>query len=430
MGDGGGGGDPSNNGQNTNTLFGKMLRIDVRANEARYSVPADNPFVNRMEYRPEIWALGLRNPWRYSFDRETGDLWIADVGQGRFEEVNFQPASSRGGENYGWRRMEASQCYPPGSSCDRTGLTLPVAEYTRSQGVSITGGFVYRGSRYPALRGFYLYADFGTGNIWALQRSGTGWDNRLVLASGLNISTFGQDAAGELYVASYGSGEILAIAADSPGAPPVSVSSVVNSASFAAGVSPGSLATVFGTGITSQTGIVQAQSFPLPADIQGTSVRVNDIDAPILAVANVNGQEQINFQVPYELAGVVTASIVVTNNRVASPPVEVRIVDAQPEAFVITRGPANSAVIWATGLGPVYNAPATGQPAPSAPLAEATRNVSVTVGGVGARVLFAGLVPTLAGLYQINVELPAGATSGAPVTITAGDATSKAVALP
>ena len=160
----------------------------------------------------------------------TKDLWIGDVGQNRAEEVDFQSASSKGGENYGWRRMEALGCYPPGSSCDRAGISLPILEYGRQFGQSVTGGYVYRGSNYPALRGFYLYGDFGSGNLWAVQPQGSGWDNRLVLASQRQISTFGEDESGELYLADY-RGEIYRITA---GPPTASVNAV----------SAGSIATV------------------------------------------------------------------------------------------------------------------------------------------------------------------------------------------
>ena len=319
------------------------------------------------------------------------------------------------------------QCFPQDSTCDRAGLTLPVVEYGRTQGQSITGGFVYRGSRYPSLRGFYLYADFGSGNLWALQPAGSGWDNRLLLNTRLSVSTFGEDASGELYLASYGTGEIFAIVASGPS---VSAEAVVNAASFAPGISPGSLATVFGKGITSLPGIVQPTAFPLPTSFSGVTVTLNGIRAPILAVASVNGQEQINFQAPYELTGVNTATLVVTANGQTSAGINVPIVEAQPEIFAITRGPANTAVLWATGLGAVTNAPATGQPAPADPLSELTRPVTVTVGGVSASVSFAGLAPNFAGLYQINITLPPGAAAGAPVAISTGAATGKAVALP
>jgi hypothetical protein len=204
---------------------------------------------------------------------------------------------------------------------------------------------------------------------------------------------------------------------------------VVNAASFAPGLSPGSLATVFGNGLTALPGIVESAVFPLPSSLGGISVQLNGVAAPIIAVADVNGQEQINFQVPYELAGASTASVVVSVNGESSAPVEVPIVNAQPEIFVITRS-GGAATIWATGLGAVSNAPRTGQPAPVSPLATLSGQVSVTIGGVTAPASFAGLAPNFAGLYQVNVSVPAGVSSGSPVALVVGAATSKPVTLP
>ncbi|MEO8036020.1 MAG: PQQ-dependent sugar dehydrogenase, partial [Acidobacteriota bacterium] len=152
MGDGGSGGDPQNNGQNLGSLLGKILRLDVDGGSP-YAVPASNPFVSRAGARPEIWAYGLRNPWRFSFDRTSGDLWIADVGQDRWEEIDLQPAPSIGGENYGWRTTEARHCFNPSANCSTNGITFPVAEYSHGEGCSITGGYRYRGARYPLLKG-------------------------------------------------------------------------------------------------------------------------------------------------------------------------------------------------------------------------------------------------------------------------------------
>lgn len=425
LGDGGSGGDPQGNGQKTDALLGKMLRIDVESGQNPYAVPRDNPFVSNSSYRPEIWGTGLRNPWKYTFDKTTGDFWIADVGQNRAEEVNFVPASSRGGENYGWNRMEGLQCYPASANCDRTGLTMPILEYSRQQGQSVTGGYVYRGKRFPALVGFYLYGDFGSGNIWATQPLGTGWDNRLVLASGRSISTFGEDESGELYVADYG-GDIYLLAA---GPPAVSANGVVNAASFAEGISSGSLGSIFGSGITALPGIVEAATFPLPTELAGTSVTMNGTRVPIIAVASVSGQEQINFQIPYELAGASRATLIVSANGQSSAPVEVPIANVQPEIFTITRS-GSDATIWATGLGPVSNSPATGRPAPSSPLATLSGTATVTIGGTPANVSFAGLAPNFAGLYQINIAVPAGASTGAPVIVAVSGASSRPSPLP
>ncbi|HUW08418.1 MAG TPA: PQQ-dependent sugar dehydrogenase [Anaerolineae bacterium] len=209
MGDGGQGGDPWGNGQNPETLLGKMLRLDVADTET-YLIPANNPFVGQDTTRPEIWALGLRNPWRFAFDRATGDLYIADVGQNRHEELDFEPAAGPGGHNYGWDAMEGSQCFEPEIGCDPSEFVLPVAEYDHGLGCSATGGVVYRGGRYLALSGVYFYGDFCSGNIWGLRRDSRGqWETAMLLQTDLSISSFGEDGAGEIYVLSYNDGLIF-----------------------------------------------------------------------------------------------------------------------------------------------------------------------------------------------------------------------------
>ncbi len=205
-GDGGAANDRFGNGQNPDTLLGKMLRLDVTTNRSvPYLVPGDNPWVNAdwngRSVRDEIWAVGLRNPWRYSFDRATGDLWIADVGQNLYEEVHYVPAGAAGGLNFGWPIMEGTHCFPQTADCQRAGLEIPVAEYAHGAGdCSVTGGYVYRGTQFPALVGVYLYGDYCSGRIWGLAREGDGWRSVLLLETGLNISSFGEDEAGELYV--------------------------------------------------------------------------------------------------------------------------------------------------------------------------------------------------------------------------------------
>jgi len=201
LGDGGSQGDPNGNGQNLKALLGKMLRIDV--NQEPYAIPPDNPFVNRADARSEIWAYGLRNPWRYSFDRATGDLYIADVGQDTYEEVNFQPASSKGGEDYGWNFMEGLHHYQ-GQAPE--GLTAPIAEYSHSEGgCSVTGGYVYRGPSLPGLKGVYLFGDYCSGIIWGLSRTAAGkWQKVKLWSTSFNISSFGEDEAGEVYVVDHG----------------------------------------------------------------------------------------------------------------------------------------------------------------------------------------------------------------------------------
>jgi len=205
-GDGGSGGDPFGNGQNLTALLGKILRIDVLSGVTPYAIPAGNPFGN------EIWAYGLRNPWRFSFDRLTGDCFLGDVGQDLVEEINFQAAGSGAGVNYGWNLMEGSRCFSA-PTCSSAGLALPVAEYLHGNGdCSVTGGYVYRGSS-TALRGIYLYADFCSGRIWGLRLNGAVWENRLLSDTQFSISTFGEDEAGELYLADYASGDIYRISA-------------------------------------------------------------------------------------------------------------------------------------------------------------------------------------------------------------------------
>jgi glucose/arabinose dehydrogenase len=206
LGDGGSGGDPDGNGQNPATLLGSLLRIDVDGTDPglEYAVPLDNPFVGDPAGRDEIWAYGLRNPWRFSFDRLTGDLFIGDVGQAEVEEIDFQPVASAGGENYGWNIMEGSTCYGGGTGCNDGTLVLPILEYTHDLGRSVTGGFRYRGTDFPRLQGVYLYADYSFGTIWGtVPRCDGAWESRVLAEAPFPLSTFGEDAAGELYVAGY-----------------------------------------------------------------------------------------------------------------------------------------------------------------------------------------------------------------------------------
>ncbi len=202
LGDGGSGGDPQNNAQNLSNLLGKILRLDVGDGSGAYIIPEDNPFVDSAA--PEIWAYGLRNPWRFSFDMETGDLYISDVGQNMWEEVNHLPAGTGSGANLGWRIYEGT--HPYSGEPAPADLIMPVAEYSHSQGVSITGGYVYRGEAIPDLQGVYLYGDFGYGTIWYLYQDSAGeWQNGTYkTGTGLTISSFGVDEAGELYVVNYG----------------------------------------------------------------------------------------------------------------------------------------------------------------------------------------------------------------------------------
>lgn len=211
LGDGGSGGDPFGNGQNTQTLLGKIMRIDINSTSPglQYRVPPDNPFVGGGGL-PEIWAFGFRNPWRFSFDRTTGRQFVGDVGQDSFEEVDIV---QKGG-NYGWNTMEGFHCFNPPSSCNMSGLTLPIAEYSHSEGNAIIGGFVYHGTALPSLQGAYIFGDLGTGKIWSLTETSPNMFTRTLLATtGKVTSSFGQDQSGELYLVDYNGGNIFKIVA-------------------------------------------------------------------------------------------------------------------------------------------------------------------------------------------------------------------------
>jgi glucose/arabinose dehydrogenase len=213
IGDGGSQGDPNGNGQSLTTLLGKLLRIDVDADP--YTVPPDNPFRGQPNARPEIWAYGLRNPWRFSFDRMTGDLFIADVGQNTYEEVDYQAAGSLGGANYGWSLTEGLHPYKGNPSPD---LTPPIAEYSHAEGgCSVTGGYVYRGAQWPQWAGLYIFGDYCTGVIWVLGNTPGGWQRAVLLRSSLTISSFAEDQAGEIYVLDHQGGAIYELVAARPG---------------------------------------------------------------------------------------------------------------------------------------------------------------------------------------------------------------------
>ena len=208
-GDGGSGGDPLGNGQSLTTLLGKLLRIDVdsRTRDLPYGIPDDNPFADR-EGRDEIWAFGLRNPWRISFDEDT--LWVGDVGHDAMEEINRAPASTAG-INYGWNIVEGTDCYES-EPCDRQGLRPPVETYGHDQGCSVTGGHVYRGQMHPELTGGYFFSDYCSGLVWAMAAEGSG-GAVVVAETGRAISSFGEDETGELYMTDLNSGDILILQA-------------------------------------------------------------------------------------------------------------------------------------------------------------------------------------------------------------------------
>lgn len=228
LGDGGAANDPKNNGQRPESVLGKIIRVDVSGGVGSpYKIPEDNPFVGDDAFRPEVWAWGLRNPWRFSFDRETGDLWIGDVGQNKWEEINFAPASSKGGENYGWRIREAAHPFNDDDPKPKVPLIDPIFEYRQGGPLnarSVTGGYVYRGSKIPSLKGWYIFGDYVSGQIWGLKQEGGELVGQVdltpMLASGSGkgavpgLASFAEDAAGELYVMSLSQGTVFRIDAD------------------------------------------------------------------------------------------------------------------------------------------------------------------------------------------------------------------------
>ena len=208
FGDGGAGGDPGNRAQDLGELLGKILRIDVESapDSSEYGIPPDNPFVGRAGARPEVFAYGLRNPWRFSFDPSTGDLWIADVGQQKWEEIDHVAKGSPGGLNFGWPLYEGDHLY--NAKKKGAGVVWPVAEYAHPVGESVTGGYVYRGVAFPSAQGLYIFGDYATGKIWTLAPSGAKWTMRLAATTGWDISTFGVDGSGELWAADRAAGTI------------------------------------------------------------------------------------------------------------------------------------------------------------------------------------------------------------------------------
>jgi uncharacterized repeat protein (TIGR01451 family) len=226
MGDGGGGGDPLENAQDSTNLLGAMLRLDVDS-DSPYAIPWDNPYVDAVG-RDEIWAIGLRNPWRFSFDRVTGDLYIGDVGQNAWEEISYQEAGTPGGLNFGWDCLEGTHTYEYDEACSQADLVEPIVEYGHDVGRSVTGGFVYRGSLYPNLQGRYFYADYVNGKIWSIHKTGSSPDSwsepELEVDAGFNISAFGEDESGELYVCDWSGGTVRRLA-DANGPTPILSSS-------------------------------------------------------------------------------------------------------------------------------------------------------------------------------------------------------------
>ncbi len=212
MGDGGSGGDPENNGQNKLSLLGKILRVDISNHNSTYAIPTNNPFVNDITYAPEIWATGVRNPWRFSFDRIYGDMWIADVGQNLWEEIDFQPGSSAGGENYGWRCYEGTHTYNTSNCQAASNYVAPIYEYPHSgtiSGCSVTGGYIYRGAQFSNMWGWYIFADICNNNVWIIKQDDAAFTTEFLGNIGnYNYSSFGEDKYGEIYCTDLNNGKL------------------------------------------------------------------------------------------------------------------------------------------------------------------------------------------------------------------------------
>ena len=438
-GDGGSAGDPMRNGQNVETLLGKILRMDVDSGEP-YASPPDNPFVGRAG-RDEIWAYGLRNPWRFSFDRLTGRLIAGDVGQNRREEIDI---IVKGG-NYGWNIMEGMLCFLPSTNCNQTGLILPIHDYGRDLGTSVTGGYVYRGKSAPSLTGKYLFGDFGSGRLWTLtETTGGPWEAEQLLTTG-NISSFGEDEAGEVYVVDYG-GSVRQIIESGDPQPAVNRGGIVNAASFLPdAVAPGKIATIFGAGIGPNQG-VGAQldsSGRVSTSTAEAQVFFDGIPAPLYFVR----ADQVNAQVPYAIAGRTSTQLQVQYRGALTSPVTLLVAEAAPGIFAQSGGsgqgailnqdttPNSSAnpaprgsvvVVYATGEGQTTPAGSDGRLA-EVPFPLPLLPVSLEIGGLAADVLFAGSAPGFAGLLQVNARIPPGVTPGAavPVLLRVGGASSQ-----
>jgi uncharacterized protein (TIGR03437 family) len=423
LGDGGSANDPGNRSQNLEDLLGKFLRIDINTPSGglQYSIPPDNPFVNRPG-RDEIYAVGLRNPWRWSFDRETKELYAGDVGQGALEEVDIITA----GGNYGWRVLEGTRCtnLGPGSCTDPT-LIPPVVQYGRDRGCSITGGYVYRGTRNSLQPGTYVYGDYCTGEIYVWRKGQAVNAVNIALDTNINIASFGEDEAGEIYVVGLG-GTIHRIAG------PSQVASVSAASYSGDALAPESIAAAFGSGLATSTAAAPAGS-SLPTTLAGVTVRVRDAAgterlAPLFFVSPT----QINFQMPPG-TGTGTAAISMLTSLGLTGAGTITVANVAPALFSANatgRGLAAAVVLRQRGDGsqvfesvarfdaaqnqfvavPIDLGPETDQVF-LVPFGTGFRNrsalsaVSATVGGAPMQVTFAGAQGQLIGLDQANIRL-------------------------
>lgn len=316
LGDGGSGGDPLENGQDNTTLLGSILRVDVDQGPP-YAIPPDNPYVNATGL-DEIWAIGLRNPWRFSFDRATGDLYIGDVGQNQWEEISFQATGTPGGVNFGWDCKEGTHDYEWDAFCAQQTLTDPITEYSHAEGQSVTGGFVYRGTLYPALEGLYFYADYVSGKIWSLDRDAGSTTPQLELDTAFNITGFGEDEGGELYIVTR-DGTVRRLVDTTGPAPAPNFSGAYKAPSVPA-ADPGETVTytlaLVNTGGAVPGTLALADTVPAglsyqPGSLHATAGAVDDTGAPTLRWhGTVGSQTTVTVAYQVEVTGAVTGSLV------------------------------------------------------------------------------------------------------------------------
>jgi uncharacterized protein (TIGR03437 family) len=430
MGDGGSGNDPGNRSQNINDLLGKMLRIDINRTEGalQYGIPPDNPFAGATAGRDEIFAVGVRNPWRWSFDRLSGQLYVADVGQGVKEWVHIVER----GKNYGWATWEGTRCNaqkPAGApECAALPLIPPLLEYDHTAGrCSITGGYVYRGARFTFPYGAYIYGDYCTGEIWQFVNG----QNTLLLDATFSLSSFGEDEGGEIYVSALNTGVIYRLTNSTS---PRALSGTVSGASYAreAGVAPNSIASTFGTGLAN--GEFSAMNQPLPTNLGGTTVTIRDrLGVERLAPLFYAGPMQVNFQVTPGTAPGYGAVIVKINDAVVSSGA-IKVEAFAPGIFTAA---ANGMGVAAGKVQRVRNGNSTFEdmvePNPLNPSQwraipidldpptdsvflllfgtglrgrSTPLNASVNIGGMVLPVDFVGAQPEFVGLDQVNISLP------------------------
>ena len=401
MGDGGSARDPGNRAQDPSALLGKMLRIDVDSGDP-FSIPASNPFVGRADAQPAIWALGLRNPWRFSFDRATGDMFIGDVGQNAVEEISFQPAGTAG-LNYGWRRMEGSACFNPTSACNDGSLTLPILDYGHAAqrcGGSVTGGYRYRGLDFPQLNGIYFFGDFCTGSLYAGVEDGGQWTIIGPRAMGFSISTFGEDEQGELYLADYANGVIYAVRTDFP-APVLS------------SLSPGTIV----AGAPDVTLTVVGSAF-----VPNSVVRWNDEPRPTVFLDNSRLQAAVSAA---DIADPGTAMLTVANpspgGGVSAPLVLTIETPSNLSPNINSGGVVNAASFAAgQGLAPGTIASVFGVDLALRPEAAIGEPLPVSLGG--SNLLFNGSIPVpqfFVSQTQSNIQIPWELASGQEASLTA-----------